>query len=160
MVRNFSLDDLKKFLHSPSNSYFNGNTKYEKKPERAGFYEITATDGDFSYRDSFTGHTRSRGMEIVRHKNIPVWSSLYGGGMVNGHEKLADKTFEFLKKAFNSKKPNSSSFRGPKVFKDGDWTYKYDQKGNIEEFSGYEEIKHKGKLVFYHRIIGGTIKHK
>lgn len=152
-----NLRELKKFIFSPANSYFSGNTKYEKKPERKGFFEITARDGSFSYRDSYTGHIRSRGMEVIRYKNTPVWTSLYGGGMVKGQEKLADKTFEFLKAAFNSKNTNSESFRGPGKYKNGGWEYKYKQEGDMEEFNGYEEILYKGKLVFFHRVIGGTV---
>lgn len=155
-----NLRELKKFIFSPTNSYFGGNTKYEKRPERKGFFEITAKDGNFSYRDSFTGHIRSRGMEVVRFKGKPVWTSLYGGGMVKGYEKMADETFGFLKQAFQSKNTSSNSFRGPSKYKKDDWEYKYKQEGSLEEFTGYEEIYYRGKLVFFHRIIGGTVVNK
>lgn len=140
MNEKFTLDSLKKFIFSPSNSYFSGNTKYENKPERPGFYEIASKDGAFSYRDSYTGRIRSRGMEVVRYNNKPVWTSLYGGGMVKGYERMANQTFEFLKEAFQAKKPSAKSFRGPSSYKKGDWKYTYTQEGDLREFSGYEEI--------------------
>jgi hypothetical protein len=96
-------------------------------------------------------------MEVVRFKSKPVWSTAYGGGMVKGFETMARDTFNFLKKAMRAKTVGSTSARGPATFNDGEWNYVYTQEGGIEEFSGYEEILYKGKKVFYHRIIGGTI---
>lgn len=155
----FSLDKLKKFLDISSDSTYAGGGKYEEHPQRPGFYELVYKEGDFEYRDSYTGHSRSTGQEIVRFKDIPIWSSGYGGGMIKGKESLADETFSFLKKALRIPESEFSSFRGPHELKDGDWQYKYDQKGDIEEFSGYEEIFYQGDLVFFHRLQGGLLNH-
>ncbi|OGE18157.1 hypothetical protein A3F00_04050 [Candidatus Daviesbacteria bacterium RIFCSPHIGHO2_12_FULL_37_11] len=76
----------------------------------------------------------------MRFKEKPVWASMYGGGMLNGKEELADKTFDFLKKAMSIDEEDFLSLRGPRELKDGEWRYKYDQDGDIFEFSGYEEI--------------------
>lgn len=134
--------------------------KREEKPERDGFIEWVYSEGDFEYRDSFTGYYRSRGMEVVREKGVPVWSSMYGGGMIEGREDLAERTFDFLKKAMSADEEDFDSFRGPQNFIDEDWEYRYKQEGDINEFHGYEEIHHKGEMVFWHRIIGGKVKHK
>lgn len=157
MAKEFTIEELKKFIFAPSNSYFSGNTKFEDHPERAGFFEIVAKEGEWEYRDSFVGHIRSRGMEVVRYKGQPVWTSAYGGGMTKGQEGLADQTFEFLKQAVQSKSENSDSFRGPEIFKNGNWIYSYRQEGDVEEFNGYEEIQYNGQVVFFHKIIGGTV---
>ena len=154
------LNKLQEFIHKAGAATYAGGGKPEKAPEREGFTELVYQDGDFSYRDSYTGFTRSRGMEVVRYQGTPVWSSSYGGGMVSGQEHLAKDTFNFLKKAMVSKRPGSDSFRGPDNLKDNGWEYKYQQEGNVEEFNGYEEIYFQGNLVFFHRIIGGTIQSK
>ena len=70
------------------------------------------------------------------------------------------ETFGFLKKAFLTDEPQFQTFRGPQSLKEGDWEYSYKQEGDIEEFTGYEEIRHQGKLVFFHRMIGGVISQK
>lgn len=150
--------DLSEFIHKAAAAAYAGGGQPEKNPQRPGFTELVYSDGDLFYRDSYTGFIRSRGMEVVRNKDVPVWSSSYGGGMIGGHEKLAKQTFGFLKKCMLAPK-DFESFRGPRNFKDGDWEYKYTQDGNIEEFSGYEEIYYKGELVFFHRVIGGMVKH-
>lgn len=128
-------------------------------PERAGFDELEYSEGDFYYRDSYTGYTKSRGMEVVRYKDQTVWAAGYGGGMVDGKESLENECFTFLKKAMSTDEEGFQSFRGPHNFKDGDWEYSYTQEGDVLEFSGSEEIKYKGELVFYHKMIGGIINH-
>jgi len=152
------MKNLYEFIVKASAATYAGGAKPEKRPERSGFLELVFREGDFYYRDSYTGFCRSRGMEVVRFKGKPIWSSSYGGGMVKGKEKLAEKTFNFLKTAMLAKDISFQSFRGPKLLKEGDWKYQYQQSGNVEEFSGYEKIFYKNQLVFFHKIIGGEIK--
>lgn len=152
----FTLRELYNFIDKAGKATYAGGGK-EVEPERKDFHELEYEQGDFYYRDSYAGHYRSRGMETVRYKGEPVWASLYGGGMVEGKENLANQTFEFLKKAMSNEEKGFESLRGPHEFLDGDWKYVYDQTGDIYEFSGYEEIFFKGELVFFHRIIGGRM---
>lgn len=107
------LDLLVAFINKAAKATYAGGGKPEKYPERTGFTEMVYRDGDFYYRDSWTGYIRSRGMELVRYKDEPVWSCLYGGGMIEGHEELTDDCFEFLKKAMMTKDAESLSVRGP-----------------------------------------------
>jgi hypothetical protein len=128
--------------------------------DKNGFKELSFAEGDYSYKDTYTGFFRSRGIEIVTYKNNPVWVASYGGGMLKGDADFALQTFEFLKKAFLTDEVGFQTFRGPHQFEQEKWRYKYDQDGDIEEFSGYEEIYFDNKLVFFHRIIGGLVKQK
>lgn len=152
----FTPRELYKFLDKAGKATYAGGGK-EVEPERKDFHELEYRDGDFYYRDSYAGHYRSRGMEIVRYEGKPVWASLYGGGMVEGRENLANQTFEFLKKAMSNEEKGFESLRGPHEFLDGDWKYSYEQSGDVYEFNGYEEIYYKDELVFFHRIIGGRM---
>jgi hypothetical protein len=160
MSAEFSKEQLRDFINTAAAATYAGGGSHVENPERTGFYELVYEEPPFSYRDSYTGHYRSRGMEVVRHAGVPVWSSSYGGGMVDGKDDLSEQTFGFLKQAMSADEEGFDSFRGPSVLEDGDWRYTYQQEGNQEEFHGYEEIHYKGELVFYHRIIGGTIKHQ
>lgn len=151
--------DLKKFLDKATKATYAGDGKEEKKPERKGFTELVYKERNFEYRDSYTGHYRSHGTEVVRYKGEVIRATSYRGGMVKGKEKLASRTFSFLKKAL-SEKTKTWSARGPASLKKGDWLYVYRQGGGFEEISGYEEIFYKGELVFYHKVIGGIVKNK
>lgn len=156
-MQDFAKDQLLEFLERAGKATYAGNGKYEEHPERPGFQELIYQEGEFSYRDSYIGYIRSWGEEIVRFQNKPVWTSLYGGGMTEGHENLADETFEFLKKALSVKEEGIFSPRGPKLLEDGDWKHTYEQKGDYDNFSGYQEIYYKSELVFFHHIIGGVV---
>lgn len=154
------IPEFLKFLKTAAAATYAGGGKKEENPQRPGFIELRYIQGDFDYRDSYTGFYRSWGTETVRFQDKPVWVTLYGGGMTTGNEELALPCFTFLKKAFKAKEANSTSFRGPDNFSDGDWEYAYNQEGTVEQFFGNEEIKHKGKVVFTHKIIGGFVKDK
>jgi len=130
--------------------------------ERDGFQELIFEDGDWSYRDSYTGDIRSRGQEIIRYRGDPVWAQSYGGGM-EGHfaqdRELSDRNMEFLKTAFLSgDKRTKFQPRGPHELVHGDWRYTAAWKGDIAEFSSGEEIHYQGELVFTHKFIGGLIE--
>ena len=80
--------------------------------------------------------------------------------MVEGKENMSDQTFDFLKKALSQDEEGFQSLRGPHEFTDGDWKYIYTQDGDITDFYGYEEISYKREKVFWHRAVGGILKHK
>lgn len=152
----FSLEELYNFIiEAGENTYAAGAPPVTS--ERPDFIEYEYAKGDFSYRDSYTGNTKARGMEVVRYNGKPVWTSQYGGGMLEGNENLQEECYGFLKKALSDKKEYALSFRGPELLNEGDWEYSYKQTGDIYEFDGYEEIKYKGEPVFFHKAIGGAV---
>jgi hypothetical protein len=150
--------ELYKFYKKAGLATYAGAGKPEEHSERSGFREFVYAEGDYSYRDSYVGYTRSRGAEVIRYKGKPIWASSYGGGMVEGKEELAEKTFDFLKKALRAADPGTLSVRGPQHFIFGPWIYEFNMAGDIMEFTAKEEIFYKGDLVFFHHIIGGQIK--
>lgn len=93
------MEELFAFIDEAGKATYAGGGAYVE-PERQGFRELVYARGDFSYRDSYAGFYRSRGTEVVRWKEKPIWSSFYGGGMVAGQEDMASQTFDFLKIAF------------------------------------------------------------
>jgi hypothetical protein len=157
-MQTFTSQELYEFIDRAGKATWAGDGE-KITPEREGFDELEYSEGDFYYRDSFTGYTKSRGTELVRYKGQTVWAASYGGGMVDGKEDIQNECFTFLKKAMSADEDGFQSFRGPHSYKDGDWEYSYIQDGDINEFSGSEEIKYKGELVFYHKMIGGIINH-
>lgn len=155
-----SKQNLFDFVDRAGKATYAGGGSYEESPERTGFFELTYEESPLSYRDSYSGHVRSGGQEIVRENGKPIWSSGYGGGMVDGKKDLSNDTFEFLKKALSQDEEGFDSLRGPHEFIDGDWKYTYTQEGDISDFYGYEEISYKGEKVFWHRAVGGIFRHE
>jgi len=154
-------EELFNFVDRAGKATYAGGGKTEENPERPGFFELVYDQElPWIYKDSYTGHSRSGGQELVRINDKPVWWSGYGGGMVDGKETLSRETFEFLKKALSQDEEGFDSLRGPHEFLNGEWKYLYTQEGDIFDFYGYEEIYYKGEKVFWHRAIGGILNHE
>ena len=99
----FSLKRLTEFLGTAAGATYAGEG-VETTPERQGYRELEYREGDWYYRDSYAGFTRSWGTELVRHKGELVWSALYGGGMTKNYRNnaaFAHETFAFLKRALS-----------------------------------------------------------
>jgi hypothetical protein len=154
----FTPKDLFEFVNRAAKATYSGGGKYEEVVERPGFFELVyREDPSWYYRDSYTGHSRSGGQEIVRFNDKPIWWSGYGGGMMTGKEQLANETFAFLKKALTADEVGFDSLRGPHSFVHGDWRYIYTQEGEITDFYGIEEIFYKKQKIFWHRAVGGIL---
>lgn len=159
---NYTLVQLNEFLGKVSLETYAGDGP-ETETQRPGFIELEYQDGDFTYRDSYTGFLTSAGQEVVWYQGRPVWTQQYGGGMEPKYQNdgaFAHQSFSFLKKALSQgEKKAAFQPRGPKEFKDGDWEYYCDWSGDITRFEGKEKILYKGEPVFYHVFSGGRLKH-
>lgn len=139
-------------------TYASGGGKVE--PWRKGFKELEYREGDWYYRDSYSGFLRSWGQEVIWYKDKPVWTCLYGGGMEASRMDvaLANETFGFLKEAFlTGDKENKFQPRGPEDFHDGAWKYHCEVEGDITKFKGHEFISQNDKIVFTHDFVGGLV---
>ena len=160
MKSNETLDELNVFLKKAIAHCYAGKGLPVKTPQRPGFIEYQFSDGDWEYRDSFTGWLRSWGSEIVYFQNQPVWVCSYGGGVVDTTPDQVRFIFKLLKDILLQETNQFRSARGPHKVKLGEWRYSYSQTGDLDEFRGLEEIKHQGELKFYHRVLGGLVKQK
>lgn len=154
----FSKEELVEFIDEASLSTYAGGGEVEKNPERDDFVELVFKRDKWHFRDSYTGFLKSRGMEVVRYNGRPVWSAMYGGGMLSSDKAFARRAFKVLKGALAAEDKGFESFRGPDSMQLGKWKYTYKQVGDVMEFSGEEEISYEGEKVFFHKIIGGLIK--
>jgi len=154
------LIQLNEFLGKASKATYAGGGGRVEQPWRKGFIELEHTDGDWYYRDSYTGFLRSWGQEVVWYNDKPFWTCLYGGGMDEKYmdDGQAEETFSFLKKVLSAgEKETHFQPRGPKDFEDGEWQYHCDLDGTIEKFSGNETISRRGEVVFTHDFVGGLV---
>jgi len=152
--------ELNQFIGRASRATYAGGGGKVDKPQRNGFKELQYAEGDWYYRDSYTGFLRSWGQEVVWYKDQPHWTCLYGGGMVDGcmNNGMAEDTFTFLKKVLSAgEKENQFQPRGPKNFNDGEWSYQCEVEGSIEKFQGHESISRNGSTVFTHDFVGGLV---
>ena len=155
-----TLDQLYEFLKKAMAHCYAGKGKPVKDPQRPGFIEYQYSQGDWEYRDSYSGWLRSWGSEVVYFQSKPVWVCSYGGGVTEDNRDQTRYIFKILKKILIQKPAEFRSVRGPNKVKLGEWTYNYKQTGDLDQFFGLEEITFRKKIKFTHRVIGGLIKQK
>jgi len=157
----FDLSQLAKFLVKAKTQTYAGDGK-EIAAQRPGFSELEFKEGNFEYRDSYSGFYQAPGQEVVRYKSKPIWIMAYSGGMekkYHGDADFSEKTFSFLKQAL-LRIEELRPFRGPDYLKEGDYEYVNKVEGDIADFSGREQILYKGEKVFTQDYIGGLIIQK
>ncbi len=156
------IEQLRRFLvKAKKATYASGEGELSPdQTQRPGFKEYAFEEGGWEYRDSYSGYFKAPGQEVVSFEGKPVWQMSYGGaGQEEEFYDISKETFSFLKKCL-SEIPTDKPFRGPEKIKDGDWEYTNRVEGTIEDFSGYEEIRHRGIKVFSQNYFGGLIIHK
>jgi hypothetical protein len=115
-------------------------------------YSTRFEEGDFKFHDNWFGEKSFGGRETVFCNGIPCWIMFYyGAELTDGSEAIPT-----LRKAL-SQMPDTFPARGPKILKDGEFTYENNWQGDIENFSGVETIKKSGKLVFKTNYAGGLV---
>ena len=141
-------------VKAKKNTYASGNPP--KKLED-GFEEFVFEEGKYKYRDRY--HAKDPrpfgGEEVVWKNGRATWMMNYYGYMVS--TKVNSKeVYVFLRKAMslvNEEKP----FRGPSQFKEGDFEYKDENEGDVNQFRGTERILFKGKEVYRLEYHGGKL---
>ncbi|MEK6959379.1 MAG: DUF5680 domain-containing protein [archaeon] len=159
MRASVSLKELARFLVKAKVNTYASHNSDKIIPQRPGFDELVFSEGDLSYRDSYSGFYFAPGQEVAYFKGNPIWVMAYSGGMdkrFHCNELFAKQTFGFLKEALKLVKV-SAPFRGPKKLKKGDFEYVNSVKGKINSFVGNEKIYYKSKKVFEQDYIGGLI---
>lgn len=80
-------------------------------------------------------------------------------GSVNKNITDLNLIYTFLQKAL-SLIPKDKPFRGPKKYQQNDLEYINTFSGNLENFSGEEIIKFKGKEIYQAKYAGGLVDQK
>ena len=154
---NFDSEKLIKFIAFAKKQGYASTTSIFKKTEDGG-KTCEVEEGDFVYTDTYFGSSIDCGQERVYFKGKVIWVMAYRGGIMR-NEELYYEAFNFLKKCI-SMMPKIFPARGPKEFKEGDWTYENKWQGDITGFTGEENIYFKGEQTCFRNYVGGLIKNK
>ncbi|MFA5658552.1 MAG: DUF5680 domain-containing protein [Oscillospiraceae bacterium] len=123
----------------------------ESSPSRPSSHDLEFYEGTFKYIDSWLGGDRFAGEEALWENNDAFWVMNYMGRVIG-----EGFSGDFLKLAL-SKVPTERPFRGPSVFKDGEFLYICNVTGDFDWFDGYEEILRNGKKIYECRFHGGAV---
>lgn len=101
---------------------------------RPSSHDLRYEEGDYLYIDTYLGGECFIGEEGLWVNHLPVWSMNYSGRVVG-----EGFSGDFLKEALY-RVPKEQPFRGPSIYKNGDFTYHCIIRGDTQWFQGYEEI--------------------
>jgi hypothetical protein len=147
-------EELRKFIvESNKAGYASGEEKKWIK-EKDKSTTIPFRKGDWKVHDNFFGGEPYGGRIIVFHKNKPVWMMVYYGWVAKNTK--TDPIYKVLRGAL-AKMPQKYPFRGPKEYKEEGFIYENKWKGNLEEYSGEENIFENKKIVYKANYIGGLV---
>ncbi len=140
----------------------NKNTFANKNAEKSASTRLSSSDyhwekGDLIYHDTYFGNRDFIGEEIVYQSQKPVWGMNYYGVILSGD--VSEKELgTFLEKSIMQKYDDIIPVRGPKEFSDNNWTYRLSIDGDLNCFSGKEEILYDGEVAYRLFLRGGLIK--
>lgn len=153
------LKELKKFLVKASTkTYASSDDKY-KKEEKDGSVTFEYKDGDWKYNDNYLGANSFGGREVIYYKDKPIWVMTYYG-QVYEDKPAAKLVPDFLRKALTRVADSMDlevPARGPKKYKEGDFSYLSNTDGKITAFTGEEFILKDGDEVYCAVYNGGLL---
>jgi hypothetical protein len=149
-----NIDALKKFLIETKKAGYGAGDSKKWIKEKDGSTTIIFESGDFRMRDNFFGGEPYGGNDVIFYKGQAVWMMVYYGLIIPSISNL-EEVYEFLKKALRQQ-PEDLPLRGPKLFKDGEFTYKNKVKGGLEDYVGEETI-FKNKVQIYKANYSGGL---
>lgn len=124
---------------------------------RKGSHDLSFTDGNYRYLDSYFGGTNFIGEEVVYERGMPVWGMNYYGRLLKP-QKITAAQVGVMTKASLSQMYAVGRFLGGWEYKQDDLTYHDSSEGNLEYFTGVEWIEKDGLRVYELVYHGGLIK--
>lgn len=158
------MDMIKNFLiEAKKNTYANGDAlkaNSSRQGSKDYHYVGTINDKCATYHDTYFGGEHFIGEEVVYlDSKSPIWGMNYYGYTLDNDisEEAMDKALRPALMQVGIDK-DVLSLRGPRMFKNGDYTYTFECNGTMSNFIGVERIYKNDTLIYELHCIGGNIK--
>jgi len=149
-----NLEDLKEFIVEARKNTFAGGASSVSNLRLLASTQLEFQRGVYFYRDVFfSGEKRVVGQEIVYQDSKPVWGMSYIGSTIGKAE------INFLKESL-LELADKCRFGAPSEYVKRELKYQDRGQGNLDSFSGTEEIFLEGKNIYQLSYNGGIISDK
>lgn len=145
-------DELIAFLLRAGERTYAGKGREADTHARPQSHDFLYEEGDYRYIDTYLGGVRFVGEEALYHRGVCVWGMNYCG-------RTLDDGFsgDFLDAALLLR-PREMPYRGPRLHRDGRFTYHNTVEGDFGWFGGHEEIYCDERRVYELVYHGGLVK--
>jgi len=147
-------EELKQFIIQTNKAGYAGGEEKKWIKESDGSTTIPFEKGEWRSHDNFFGGEPYGGRTVVFHNGKPVWIMVYYG-WISGDTSV-DPIYAILRNAL-MKMPEEHPYRGPKEYKENEYTYTNSWQGELEQFSGEEKITQGKKLIYKASYLGGLV---
>lgn len=151
------MDALAGFLRAANKRTYANKDVPQVQSSRPKSQDYEFKQNEFTYHDSFFGDRGFIGEEIVYKQEKPVWGANYFGFILVDEIGEAE-VYDFLRKALMQDYDDVIPVRGPREFSGGNWKYQFSVMGDLENFSGQEEISLRGQTIYRLVLHGGLIR--
>ncbi|MBL1240429.1 MAG: hypothetical protein COB13_001150 [OCS116 cluster bacterium] len=127
------------------------------KPCRTDAHDLSFSDGDWKYLDSYFGGSDFIGQEVVWYKDTAIWAMNYYGYIMQPALINAQQAGGVIKNSL-SLLYAKNRFLGGFEHVVGDYAYRDANKGDVMQFHGVEIILFEGEEVYRLDYHGGVIK--
>ena len=146
--------NLQQFLLASNKAgYAEGHEKKWIK-EHDGSTTINFEKGSWRSHDNFFGGEPYGGRVIIFHDNKPYWMMIYYGWVAEGIK--TDPVYAILRNAL-MQMPKDAPFRGPREYEKNNYIYSNAWIGDVERYSGEEQITEDGELIYKTNYMGGLV---
>lgn len=149
-----SKETLKQFLIDSNRAGYAGGEEKKWIKEPDGSTTIPFQQGEWRSHDNFFGGEPYGGRVIVFHEDKAHWMMVYYGWVIEGMDN--NLVYGVLRNALKQM-PEDAPYRGPKEYKEDNFTYSNSWVGEVERYSGEEKIMQGDKLIYQANYMGGLV---
>jgi len=152
-----NIEKLTQFLNEASKSTYANKDAPKVASSRLRSEDYHFEKDGLIYHDTYFGGRDFIGGEIIYKNDIPIWGANYFGFILDD-EVEEKEVYDFLRKALMQEYDDVIPVRGPSSFSVNDKKYRFSADGDLENFSGKEEILFNEKVVYRCLVHGGMVK--
>lgn len=145
---------LRQFLVDSNSAGYAGGEEKKWIKEPDGSTTIPFEKGQWKSHDNFFGGEPYGGRTVVFFESKPYWIMVYYGWIEEGIE--ANPIYGVLRNALKQM-PADYPYRGPKEYREGEYTYSNTWDGEVDRFAGEEQITQNGKVIYKANYRGGLV---
>ena len=150
-------EDLLQFLIASNKAGYAGGEEKQWINEPDGSTTIPYEQGEWRSHDNFFGGEPYGGRLVVFHENRPVWIMVYYGWVTEGID--PNIIYSVLRGALMNM-PEEAPFRGPANYEQDGHHYSNSWTGDIERYTGDEQIEKDGEVVYQAKHMGGLVDNR
>lgn len=128
-------------------------------PLLPGSHQLEYREDPLLYRDIYFGGAYFVGQETVYYNSSALWAMGYAGGLTRAAVRSSEMrlVYDFLRASLRQVAAERP-YRGPRTFRQGEYSYRDESQGEVDCFWGVETITYQDQQVYQLHYSGGLLR--